>query len=364
MTDSNNIVEENGSADLLGRHYQTGSTDIQQKVDELIELARGSGADVELYQEMLLSVIRVAQADRNRWDAKIMLQTIRELEQAFAQLEKFKRRRKVTVFGSARTQPDHKLYRLAQQLGEVLFKHDFMAITGGGGGIMEATHVGAGLDNSLGFNITLPFEQKANRVVSGTDHDLSFKFFFLRKLFFVKEADALVLCPGGFGTLDEMLEILTLIQTGKSPLVPVILLDEPGGSYWQALTAFFREQLAAQGYILKSDLQLMQLADSPEQAMQHILDFYRNYHSSRWLQDRFILRLQRPLTQAALTDIQQRFADICTSGGFTQNEHMGQLTEESELSHLHHLAFAASGRDQGRLRELVNFVNHPDNLQT
>lgn len=363
MTDSNHLLTENDSAELLSRHYRTGSTGLPHIVDELIAQAKGSSANMELYREMLLSVIRVAQADRDRWDAKIMLQTIRELEQAFARLEQFKRRRKVTVFGSARTQPDHHLYLLAQQLGEVLAKHDFMAITGGGSGIMEATHVGAGLDNSLGFNITLPFEQTANRVVSGTDHDLSFKFFFLRKLFFVKEADALVLCPGGFGTLDETLEILTLIQTGKSPLVPVILLDKPGGSYWQSLLTFFHEQLAAQGYILESDLQLMQLANSAEQAMQHILDFYTNYHSSRWLQDKFILRIQRPLTPAALTDIQHRFADLCTSGGFTQNEHTQQLSEENELSHLHHLAFTASGRDQGRLRALIDFVNREANQQ-
>lgn len=363
MTHKIHLLDDNGSADLPGQPYLSGNNDIRQKVEELFELAKGSDADAGLYREMLLSVMQMAQADRDRWDAKIMLQTIRELEQAFSRLEKFKHRRKVTVFGSARTQPDHTMYRLARELGQVLAKHDFMAITGGGSGIMEATHVGAGLDNSLGFNITLPFEQKANCVVSGTDHDLKFKFFFLRKLFFVKEADALVLFPGGFGTLDETLEILTLIQTGKSPLVPVILLDEPGGSYWQALTAFFREQLAAEGYILESDLRLMQLADSPEQAMQYILDFYRNYHSSRWLQDKFIMRLQRPLTPVALADIQRRFADMCSSG-LTQDEHTEQLAEASELGQLHHLAFAAKGRDQGRLRELIDFVNHPGNLQS
>src|SRR5690606_1565587 len=174
--------------------------------------------------EMLSTVIRMAQADRNRWDAKIMLQTLRELEQAFTVLEQFKRRRKVTVFGSARTPADDPLYALARELGETLAHSDLMVVTGAGGGIMAAAHEGAGLDNSLGFNITLPFEQNANATVRGSHNLLSFRFFFLRKLFFVKEADALVLCPGGFGTLDEALEVLTLIQTGKSPLVPVVLL--------------------------------------------------------------------------------------------------------------------------------------------
>src|SRR5690606_7430988 len=143
--------------------------------------------------------------------------------------------------------------------------------------------VGAGLDNSLSFNITLPFEQKPNRIVSGTQHDLPFRFFFLRKLFLVREADAVILCPGGFGTLDEALEVLTLVQTGKSPMVPIILLDEPGGHYWKDLLTFFRNNLLTDGYILESDLNLLQLAESPHQALQQIRRFYRNFHSARWL---------------------------------------------------------------------------------
>lgn len=358
------MLEENGSVELLGRDYQAGSSDIQQKIEDLLGLARENNADITLYEDMLVSIVRTAQADHDRWDAKIMLQTIRELEQAFSRLEQFKRRRKVTVFGSARTLPGHQLYELARKLGEVLAAHDFMAITGGGGGIMEATHVGAGFENSLGFNITLPFEQQSNRIIHNTNHDLPFNFFFLRKLFFVKEADALVLCPGGFGTLDETLEILTLIQTGKSPLVPVILLDEPNGNYWQALLEFFRQQLVAQGYILESDLKLMQITHSPEQAMQYILDFYLNFHSSRWLGETFILRYQRPLSTAAVHSAQHLFTDICSSTGFVQDGIDNELLGEGELRHLHHLAFEPKGRDQGRLRDLVDFVNDPRNGRT
>lgn len=356
------MAEDTPAADYLARHWQTGNSGLQQKVDELLALAHGSGDNLALYRDMLLSIVRMAQADRNRWDAKIMRHTIKELEEAFSRLEQFKRRRKVTVFGSARTPLDCNLYFLAQKIGSLLADNEYMAITGGGGGIMEAVHTGAGLDNSLSFNITLPFEQKPNRVVAGTQHDLPFRFFFLRKLFLVKEADALILCPGGFGTLDETLEILTLIQTGKSPIVPVILLDEPGGQYWSSLLAFFENHLLAEGYILPSDLSLLQLTDSPEKAMQMIKTFYRNYHSSRWRQGQYQIRMNQLLTPSALERITHDFADICVQGSFTQQA-QPELADDTELQHLPRLSFALNARTQGRLRELLDEVNKPENLQ-
>lgn len=260
--------------DYLSRHFQTSGTDLARKVDELAALAApGDSPNLALYREMLFTVTRMAQADRNRWDAKIMLQTLREMEHAFSVLEQFKRRRKVTVFGSARTPVEHPVYALARKLGEELARYDLMVITGAGGGIMAAAHEGAGLENSLGFNITLPFEQHANHTVDGSGNLLSFHFFFLRKLFFVKEADALVLCPGGFGTLDEALEVLTLVQTGKSPLVPIVLLDQPGGRYWEHALEFMQEQLLENHYILPADMRLMRLVHSAEDAVKEIAQF-------------------------------------------------------------------------------------------
>ncbi len=210
-----------------------------------------------------------------------MLQTLKELEQAFRTLERFRRRRKVTVFGSARTRIDHGLYALARELGSALARRDMMVITGGGAGIMGAAHEGAGPEASLGFNITLPFEQRANPTIEGTDHLLSFHFFYVRKLFFLKEADALVLCPGGFGTLDETFEVLTLIQTGKSPLVPLVLLDTPDGHFWDDTLAYLQRNLLEEGYILPADLKLVRLVRSPEAAAAEIEHFYGNYHSTR-----------------------------------------------------------------------------------
>lgn len=350
--------------DYLSRHFQTSGIDLTSKVDELATLSSPSNSpNLPLYRDMLTTVIRMAQADRNRWDAKIMLQTLREMENAFSTLEQFKRRRKVTVFGSARTPVDHPVYALARELGAALARYDLMVITGAGGGIMAAAHEGAGRENSLGFNITLPFEQGANATMQGSGNLLSFHFFFLRKLFFVKEADALVLCPGGFGTLDEALEVLTLIQTGKSPLVPVVLLDQPGDNYWEEAIDFLRRQLADKGYILPSDLNLMRLAHSVEEAVEEIARFYRNYHSSRWLRDDFVLRLNHPLSAAALTQLHQDFAGLCKNGGFTQRPPCEQERDEPELCHLTRLAFAFNGRDHGRLRALLNFINLPQHWE-
>lgn len=357
------MTDDKDPADYLTRHVQTASSGIQQKIDELISACAANSANAALYREMVLNIVRMAQADRDRWDAKIMLQTISELEQAFARLEMFKRRRKVTVFGSARTHVDHQLFALAKEMGRTLAHNDYMTITGAGNGIMGAAHEGAGLDNSLGFNITLPFEQRSNDVVFNTDHDLRFRFFFLRKLFFVKEADALILCPGGFGTLDETLEVLTLIQTGKSPVVPVILLDVPGGGFWEGLLAFFRTQLCEEGYILEADFNLMTLAHSPDQAMQEILTFYSNYHSSRWMNGRYLLRLHQPLNEAALAQANRQFRDICTEGTFQQTSPRVGDVDEPELGEMHRLEFAFNGRQQGRLRALIDFVNRAENRQ-
>ncbi|GAB7532321.1 TIGR00730 family Rossman fold protein [Pseudomonas sp. 3A(2025)] len=347
--------------DVLSRHFQDKGLDITDQVQQHLDLLSPGSANLPLYRDMILTVLRMAEDDRNRWDAKIVLQTLRELDNAFRALEQFKGRRKVTVFGSARTPLEHPLYALARELGKRLAESDMMVITGGGGGIMAAAHEGAGLDHSLGLNITLPFEQHANATIEGSEHLLSFHFFFTRKLFFVKEADALVLCPGGFGTLDEALEVLTLIQTGKSPLVPIVLLDAPGGGFWQGALDFIKAQLEDNHYILPSDLKLLRLVHSPEQAVEEIDRFYSNFHSSRWLKKTFVLRMRHPLSDAALEHIRHTFADLCLSEGFQQSGLKPEEHEEAPFSHLTRLTFNFTGRQQGRLRELIDCINLPQN---
>lgn len=346
--------------DYLSRHIKTGGNRLSETVDELIRQAvPGGSQNHKLYREMLLTVVHLAQADPSRWDAKILLQTMREMEHSFLSLDRFKRRRKVTVFGSARTPKDHPLYALARDLGQALAQQDFMVITGAGGGIMAAAHEGAGRDYSLGLNISLPFEQHPNTVVGGSENLLSFHFFFVRKLFFVKEADALVLCPGGFGTLDEALEVLTLVQTGKSPVVPILLLDEPGGRYWTDLLAFMQNQLLEHRYIQSSDLHLMQQVTSAEEAVEAITRFYRNVHSTRWLEDSFVVRLHHRLTPEALAHLNRTYQDLCCTKGFEQLACCSSELDEPELQYLPRLSFAFNSKDYGRLRDLIDELNNP-----
>ncbi|MDB6051573.1 MAG: Rossman fold protein family [Pseudomonas sp.] len=347
--------------DFLSRHFKNNGIDLVGKVEDQIRLVAPNSPNLPLYRDMMLTVLRMAQDDHNRWNAKITLQAIRELENAFRVLEQFKDRRKVTVFGSARTPVEHPLYALARDLGALLASSELMVITGAGGGIMAAAHEGAGLEYSLGFNITLPFEQHANPTVEGTENLLPFHFFFTRKLFFVKEADALVLCPGGFGTLDEALEVLTLIQTGKSPIVPIVLLDTPGGSFWQEALNFIKNQLEANRYILPSDMKLLRLVYSAEEAVDEINCFYTNFHSSRWLKNKFVIRMHHSLNEQAIEHIQNEFADLCLSDDFHQHAYLGEEHDEAQFSHLTRLAFSFTGRSHGRLRELIDYINLPQN---
>lgn len=344
----------------LTEHFSVHGRDLLEQVEAQLSQLAPNSRNLPLYRDMLLTVLRMAQEDRNRWDAKITLQTLRELDHAFRALHTHKGRRKVTVFGSARTPREHPVYALTRALGEALAREDLMVITGGGGGIMAAAHEGAGRDHSLGFNITLPFEQHANATIEGSDRLLSFHFFFVRKLFFVKEADAIVLCPGGFGTLDEALEVLTLVQTGKSPLVPVVLLDAPGGTFWEGALRFMKEELEANHYILPSDLKLMRLVYNPEDAVDEIRQFYANFHSTRWLGTTFIVRMRHPLTSTALLELEEAFPDLKLGGTFEQHAVAPESADEPELAHLARLAFAFTGRNQGRLRELVDFINQPE----
>lgn len=355
----------NHTDEYLERQYLVSSFDVTERINSLLEAAvPPNSPNAELYREMMQTVARMAEADRSRWDAKIMMQTLKEMEASFDLLDRFKRRRKVTVFGSARTPVEHPLYQQAKQLGQILAQHNLMVITGAGGGIMAAAHEGAGPDSSLGLNIRLPFEQGANATMQSQNHHLlTFHFFFLRKLFFVKEADALVLCPGGFGTLDEAWEVLTLIQTGKSPLVPIVLLDVEGGTYWDKSLAFMREEMADKGYILPEDLDLMRLVRTPKEAGQEIARFYSNYHSTRWYSGSFVIRMNHRLTADALEHLNENFTSICTSGGFSQVKYCPETHREPEFCNLQRLEFVFNARDIGRLRQMVDYINQPENWE-
>jgi len=297
-------------------------------------------------------------ADRiDRGDLKILSRTIRELRYAFKVFAGYRGRRKVTVFGSARTPPDAPAYLQAMAFGRAMAERDWLIVTGAASGIMEAGHRGAGREHSMGLNIMLPFEQSANEVIRGDPKLVNMKYFFTRKLMFVKECDAVVCLPGGFGTLDEGLEVLTLLQTGKREIVPVVLLDEPGGSYWQDFQKFVSRHLLGTAMISPVDLRLYKVSDNLDDTIEEIMHFYRVFHSMRFVRKQLVFRLQRPLGAGALDAINSEFSDLVSEGRFVERGALKEESDEFRLVELPRLAFHFNRRNYGRLRELIDAVN-------
>ena len=322
------------------------------------EAAPQSGVDhADLLSMMLRTIARLERDGTTRGDLKILNRTLRELRYAFKVFQPFRRRRKVTVFGSARTASTHPAYQQAVALGRAMASHGWMVITGAGGGIMEAGHLGAGRDHSMGLNILLPFEQSANPVIDGDPKLVTLKYFFTRKLMFVKECSAVVCLPGGFGTLDETLEVLTLLQTGKQTMVPVVLLDEPAGTYWEHFGKFVEAHLLKTALISPEDLALYTITDHVDQAVEHVLNFYRVYHSMRYVNNYLVLRIAKKVTPEQLEHMNEAFGDIVVSGAIEQIGAMPEESNEPELAHLPRLRLHFDRRRIGRLRQLIDAIN-------
>ncbi|MBP88655.1 MAG: TIGR00730 family Rossman fold protein [Planctomycetaceae bacterium] len=300
---------------------------------------------------------KLQQDGSTRGDLKILSRTLRELRYAFKIFAPYRRSRKATIFGSARTAPEEPAYQQAVALGSALARQDWMVITGAGDGIMGAGHEGAGREHSMGLNIMLPFEQSANKTIDGDSKLVHMKYFFTRKLMFVKECDAVVCLPGGFGTLDEGLEVLTLLQTGKHDMMPVVLLDAPGGSYWKALDCFIREHVLTAKLISEEDLSLYKVTDSCEEAVEEVLGFYRRYHSMRYVRQELVLRLNAELSEEEFAEIENRFGKIVTEGGFRRSAPLKAEKDEPELADKPRLVFQFNRRNLGQLRQLIDFIN-------
>jgi hypothetical protein len=314
-------------------------------------------ADDALVAQIKETADKLVRDRATRGDMKLLATALKELRYCFKVFAAYRGKRKVTVFGSARTKPDHPAYLAAVEFGRRMAELGYMVITGAAAGIMEAGHVGAGRDASFGLNILLPFESGANPVILGDPKLMNMRYFFTRKLAFIKESDAVVLFPGGYGTHDEAFESLTLIQTGKTHIFPVVLVDEPGGNYWKRWEEFVREDLLARGYISKEDLSLYKVTDSVEDAVAEVVNFHRVYHSMRYVRGDLVLRLHRPLPDDVLESVRERFADIVVGGTYTQTGMLPQEANEPELAHLTRLRFRFDRHGQGRLRQLIDFVN-------
>lgn len=311
----------------------------------------------QLIAEMHRTVDRLVEDGADRGDIKILARALRELRHAFRVLSQYRGIRKVTVFGSARSLPESPAYRQAVAFGREMAGKGWMVVTGGGEGIMEAAHVGAGQNLSMGINILLPFEQGANRIIAGDPKLVHVKYFFTRKLLFVKEADAVVLFPGGFGTLDEAFEVLTLLQTGKSTLFPLVLVDEAGGDYWRLWREFVAGHLLRRGLISPEDLSLFRITDDAEEAVREVLGFYRVFHSMRYVGKELVVRLSRSLPGDALSRIREEYSDILASGSFRMGTNLPDEENEPFLAGLPRLIFRFNRKNFGRLRMLVDHLN-------
>lgn len=311
-----------------------------------------------LIKEILANVLKLHDAQLDLLDLKIINRALKELRHAFGVFRDYRDRPKISIFGSARTQPSDPLYQLAKRFAKRVVQEGYMVITGGADGIMHAGQEGAGRENSFGVNILLPFEQGANPTIADDPKLITFKYFFTRKLMFQKEATAIALFPGGFGTHDEGFEVLTLAQTGKSDPKPIVCLQTPDCQYWDHWRAFIKEDLLGRGLINQEDLSLFRIVDSEEAAVQEILTFYRRYHSMRFVGRQLAMRLKTPVPEAQLASINERFADLLQEGTFMQREAFPEELDEPELKDLPRLAFTFNRRSAGRLRQLIDHLNH------
>ena len=322
--------------------------DIQQLITEA-----GGTADTALLTGLIETVLRSRALERG--DLKVMHRTVRELRYALSVFARYRDVRKVTMFGSARTLPSAPIYEVAKAFARCMVEAGFMVITGAGAGIMRAAQEGAGRESSFGLNILLPFEQTANEVILNDPKLIYFKYFFVRKLIFVKETHAFALFPGGFGTHDEAFEALTLLQTGKSALLPVVFVDAPGSTYWHDWYDFLQRHMLQEGLIAPSDLHLFKVTNDVDEAVNEITTFYRNYHSSRYVSNQLLIRLQRLPAAATLPRLNDDFRDILTQGEIVAVEPPGDGADEAP--HLPRVLLWFDRIHFGRLRQLIDALN-------
>src|SRR6516225_5310314 len=330
--------------------------ELRRRIEELIAY-QGGGFNEQNVADIVENALKLLADVRHSGDVRVIQTALRELRYAFKLFAPYAEVRKVTIFGSSRTLPSRLEYQQALEFGRKIAAAGFMVITGAGGGIMQAGHEGAGPEKSFGANIRLPWEQTANPVIREDKKLVTFKYFFTRKLIFIRHSDAIALFPGGFGTMDEGYEALTLMQTGKSQLMPLVLIDRPGGTYWKTWDKNVREHLLRDQLISPDDLHLYQITDDPDQAVRIITRFYRNFHSSRFVKDLFVIRLKHPPSDSAIAAMNEDFADLIVGDKFHQMDATPEEAADHDNVDLHRISFGFNRRDYGRLRQLIDVLN-------
>lgn len=338
-------------------HIGTTGDKYQDKeiLDLVAKLATGDRGC--MLAEMMITAVKLSNGAATDGDFKMLNRAVKEMSYANEVFANFRGERKVAVFGSARTLPSEDEYKTAVHFSKRMKDEGFMTITGAGPGIMAAGNEGAGRENSFGLNISLPFETSANEFILNDEKLIDFNFFFTRKLSFVKEADAAVAFPGGVGTMDELFEALTLIQTGKATVYPIVLVDAKGGTYWKFWLQFVEEHLMRLNLISKTDFALFKVTDDIEVAVEEILQFYKNFHSYRYVGDKLVLRIQRKLSDAAIETLNKDYKDIVKDGVIEQCGALEEETLEEDLSEMSRIVLRHKRRDFGRLRMLIDSVN-------
>jgi len=330
--------------------------ELKRRIDELIAY-KGGGHNQDAVTDIIENALKILTDVKDSGDARVIQTALRELRYAFRMFAPYADKRKATIFGSARTGPDKKEYQQAVDFGRKIVKTGWMVITGAGPGIMQAGHEGAGVENSFGANIRLPWEQGANPIIAADKKLITFKYFFTRKLTFVRHSDAIVLFPGGFGTMDEGYEAITLMQTGKSQLMPLVLVDRPGGTYWKTWDKNIREHLLRDQLISPDDLNLYSITDNTDEAVKIVTRFYRNFHSSRYVRDLLVIRLNHLPSPTAIEAMNEDFSEIMNGEPIKIVQPLPEEIEDGQYLELPRIALGFNRRDYGRLRQLIDVLN-------
>ncbi|NOX29478.1 MAG: TIGR00730 family Rossman fold protein [Actinobacteria bacterium] len=334
---------------------RTGDDALDAAIAGLVDSA--AGEHTRLGTELLVAAVGLLTDGPHRLDLKIATAALQEMRDAYSTFAPYRGAKKVTVFGSARTQPHDKAYEQAYDVAKALAEMGWMVVTGAGPGIMIAANEGAGLEMSFGVNIRLPFETEVNALLHGDEKLVEMKYFFTRKLMLIKESQGFIALPGGFGTLDETFELLTLQQTGKADPSPIVMLDVPGGTYWSRWHDYVLEELEANGMVNPADRELYTITDNVEVACAAISDFWTNYHSIRYVGDRLVVRMQHEITDEALADINREFGHLVDRGSITRSPPLGPEVDDDDVLALPRLAFAYGNRHYGKLHPLIRAVN-------
>lgn len=332
--------------------------DILDEVSRIWEAGEaGDELKAILHREILLNALKVKRDELGTLDLKVINRALSEVRYAARVFKPYRHTRKVSIFGSARTPEDDPRYKMAVDFARLLAENDYMVITGAADGIMKAGNVGAGKENSFGVNILLPFEQAPNEVVADDPKLITFKYFFTRKLFFLMEAHAVALFPGGFGTQDEGFETLTLVQTGKAPPMPLILMELPGEEYWINWDKFVRDQMLDRGLISPEDVSIYKICNSPEEGVEWVDYFYSTYHSMRLVRRKLVVRLEKELADEHVQVLNAEFADLIGKGRIEKSAALPEEANEPEIGDKPRLVFYYNQMNAARLNQMFLRIN-------